>query len=206
MVKAELEPKGLRSQERIATTVLGGLGLAVSSIAIVALSHAGHASHPAAKQRATTAAPASAHQPVPDPALSPPATLSSPSAPSSAASAPPSSTAPAPGPPRPSTVAPAPAAAKPAPRQPIVVLNDTQVHGLAKAAQQRLQRGGWSVSAIGNVHNITATSAYYDPANRNARAAAQALAAQFPSIKRVAPRFPGLPAGPIVLVLAGALS
>ena len=85
------------------------------------------------------------------------------------------------------------------------MLNDTQVHGLARTAQRQFQRGGWTVTAIGNVHNIVSTCAYYDPANPNAHAAAQALAAQFHAIKRVEPRFAGLPAGPIVVVLTGAL-
>ena len=70
-----------------------------------------------------------------------------------------------------------------------------------------MQRGGWTVTAVGNLRNgIASTCAYYDPANPHALAAAQALAAQCPAIQRVKERFAELPRGPIVVVLTGALN
>jgi hypothetical protein len=45
------------------------------------------------------------------------------------------------------------------------------------------------------------TCAYYDDSDPGAKAAAQALQAQYPTIKRVEPKFPQLPSGPVVVVL-----
>jgi hypothetical protein len=85
---------------------------------------------------------------------------------------------------------------------PLVVLNNTTVTGLAATARGRFEAGGWTVTSIGNLRgNILSTCAYYDPSQPSARAAALALQAQFPSIRRVAPKFAELPAGPIVVVL-----
>jgi hypothetical protein len=58
------------------------------------------------------------------------------------------------------------------------------------------------VTSIGNLRNdIISTCAYYDPAASGARTAAAMLMRQFPAIKRTAPKFDGLPAGPVVVVL-----
>ena len=85
---------------------------------------------------------------------------------------------------------------------PLVVLNNTLVVGLAERAKVRFQAGGWTVTSTGNlVNDIVSTCAYFDPADPGAEAAARALQAQFPTIKRVAPKFAQLPAGPIVVVL-----
>ena len=87
-------------------------------------------------------------------------------------------------------------------RLPLVVLNNTTIQGLAEQARATFQAGGWTVTATGNLTNdILSTCAYYDPAVSGAQAAATALQAQFPAIKRVQPKFPELPAGPIVVVL-----
>ena len=90
-------------------------------------------------------------------------------------------------------------------RRPLVVLNDTGTANLAHDAARRFRRGGWAVTrTVEGYHNdIRSTVAYYDPAATGARAAARALRAQFPTIKRVVPRFAGLPAGPVVVVLTG---
>jgi LytR cell envelope-related transcriptional attenuator len=205
MVKVELEPKGPRSPERVGNALLAGIGVAVGLIVIVALarmqaghsgpqSHSGRAAVTGARQSPTVMAPA-------QPAVTQPAS-------SQAAPAAGSPSAGTPLSPAPSVVRPAaPATVRPAPKQPLIVLNNTTISGLARAAQQRLQRGGWTVTAVGNIRNgIVSTCAYYDPANPNARAAAQTLMAQFPAIKRVKERFAQLPRGPIVLVLTGALS
>ena len=87
---------------------------------------------------------------------------------------------------------------------PLVVLNDTEITGLAAGAAQRFENGGWTAT-YGNlppdVSDILSTCAYFDPSVANAKAVARALQAQYPTIKRVKPKFEGLPAGPIVVVL-----
>ena len=91
---------------------------------------------------------------------------------------------------------------------PLVVLNNTTVEGLAAQAAERFQAGGWTVTRFGNYQNdIASTCAYYDPSTPGAQAAAEALQQQYPTIKRVEPKFapvPGaepLPPGPVVVVL-----
>jgi hypothetical protein len=85
---------------------------------------------------------------------------------------------------------------------PLVVLNNTNRTGLADTAAQTFRTGGWTVTSTGNlVNDIISTCAYYDPNVPNASAAASALMAQFPAIKRTAAKFSGLPAGPVVVVL-----
>jgi hypothetical protein len=85
---------------------------------------------------------------------------------------------------------------------PLVVLNSTSTAGLAQVAAARFQAGGWTVTSTGNLSNsIISTCAYYDPNVAGAAASATALRAQFPAIMRVVPKFSGLPAGPIVVVL-----
>ena len=85
---------------------------------------------------------------------------------------------------------------------PLVVLNNTTISGLAKRAAARFEAGGWTVTSSGNLtNNILSTCAYYDPDVTGAEAAAKALQAQYPTIKRVEPKFVGLPSGPVVVVL-----
>ncbi len=82
------------------------------------------------------------------------------------------------------------------------MLNDTTVSGLAKSAAQRFENGGWTVTSSGNLTNdILSTCAYYDPDVSGAKAAARALRTQYPTIKRIEPKFPELPDGPVVVVL-----
>lgn len=85
---------------------------------------------------------------------------------------------------------------------PLIVLNNTTITGLAKRAAHRFEAGGWTVTRYDNYQNdILSTCAYYDPSDPQAEAAAQALQEQYPTIKRVKPRFPELPEGPVVVVL-----
>jgi hypothetical protein len=85
---------------------------------------------------------------------------------------------------------------------PLIVLNNTTIHGLATQAAIRFEAGGWTVTSSGNLTNtIISTCAYYDPADAHAKRAAEALQVQYPTIKRVQPRFAELPSGPIVVVL-----
>ena len=90
----------------------------------------------------------------------------------------------------------------PAKDVPLVVLNNTTIQGLASEAAQRFEDGGWTVTESGNLSNtIISTCAYYDESEPGAKAAAEALQEQYPTIKRVEPKFPELPAGPVVVVL-----
>jgi hypothetical protein len=85
---------------------------------------------------------------------------------------------------------------------PLIVLNNTTIQGLAAQAAGTFRAGGWTVTRYDNYTNdIVSTCAYYDPATPGAQAAATALRAQFPAIKRVQPKFAELPAGPVVVVL-----
>jgi hypothetical protein len=85
---------------------------------------------------------------------------------------------------------------------PLVVMNNTATTGLAAGARQRFEAAGWTVTSIGTMSNdIISTCAYYDPAQRGAKSAARALQRDFPTIKRVLPRFAELPEGPVVVVL-----
>lgn len=85
---------------------------------------------------------------------------------------------------------------------PLIVLNNTTIQGLAAQAAATFRAGGWPVTRYDNYTNdIVSTCAYYDPATPGAEAAATALRAQFPAIKRVQPKFAELPGGPVVVVL-----
>ena len=85
---------------------------------------------------------------------------------------------------------------------PLIVLNNTTINGLAAQAASRFEAGGWTVTDASNYQNeILSTCAYYDASDPAAKAAAEALQAQYPAIKRVKPKFPELPAGPVVVVL-----
>jgi hypothetical protein len=85
---------------------------------------------------------------------------------------------------------------------PLIVLNNTTITGLAQRAAQRFENGGWTVTRYDNYQNdILSTCAYFDPAIAGAKAAAEALQQQYPTIKRVEPRFGELPDGPVVVVL-----
>lgn len=89
---------------------------------------------------------------------------------------------------------------------PLIVLNDTTTSGLANKAAKRFENGGWTVNSHGNlpsnITNIISTCAYYDPNVTGTKNAAKALQQQYPTIKRVQPKFAELPSGPLVVVLA----
>ncbi|MDP9093560.1 MAG: LytR C-terminal domain-containing protein [Actinomycetota bacterium] len=148
------------------------LGVGVLVIAVIALRHPGN--------RAATAGALTNHS-----------TTAAPSSHSTTSAAARRTTAPR-----------ASAAPTSAAKLPLVVLNNTSTSGLAQTAAARFQAGGWTVTGTGNLSgSIVSTCAYYDPNVSGANAAASALETQFPTIKRVAPKFSGLPAGPIVVVL-----
>lgn len=87
---------------------------------------------------------------------------------------------------------------------PLVVLNNTTTPHLAEQAAQRFESGGWTVTRYANYQNdILSTCAYYNPQIPQAKAAAQALQAEFPTIKRIEPQFAELSsyASPVVVIL-----
>lgn len=92
---------------------------------------------------------------------------------------------------------------------PLIVVNDTPTANLARDAASRFQGGGWNVTTYDENYSnvISSTAAYYDPSVAGAKTAAEALQHQYPTIKRVVPRFAPagggdpLPAGPVVVVL-----
>lgn len=100
---------------------------------------------------------------------------------------------------KPSTLAATPSSARAVARLPVTVLNNSRYAGLAAKAAAQLRAGGWPVAAVGNfTGRIAEPTVYYAPGEE---AAAKALAAQFPRIARVHPRFPGLPGTGLTLVV-----
>lgn len=83
------------------------------------------------------------------------------------------------------------------------MLNDTTTPNLARDAARRFEGAGWNVTTYDENYSndIISTVVYYDPSTAGSLQAARALQAEFPTIKRVAPRFPELPSGPLVVVL-----
>jgi hypothetical protein len=122
----------------------------------------------------------------------------SPSASSSAGTASPSPSA---SPHRTAPVAEPSATATPAAvtKLPVTVLNNSRRTGLAHEAAAQLSRGGWPIRQIGNfTGRIAVSTAYYAPGQQRA---AYALAHQFQAIRRVLPRFSGLPGSGLTLVV-----
>jgi len=98
----------------------------------------------------------------------------------------------------PTATTPAPASAGPL-RAPLTVLNNSTESGLAADAAARFRAGGWTVATVGNfTGRIPETTVYYDPGQEPV---ARALAAQFPAIARVLPRFAGLPGAGLTVVV-----
>ncbi len=115
---------------------------------------------------------------------------------------------PTPTPPRPPAVAapqtatppvlPAPTVAPPA-RVPVTVLNNSRIPKLAARGAARVVAAGWPVAAVGNFRGrIPVTTVYFDP---GLQATARELAADVHGVVRVRPRFEGLPARGVVVVL-----
>ncbi len=93
---------------------------------------------------------------------------------------------------------PTPTVAPPA-RLPVTVLNNSRIPRLAALGAERFSAGGWPVAAVGNFRGrIPVTTVYYDP---GLETAAREFAGAFSGIVRVRPRFEGLPARGVVVVL-----
>jgi LytR cell envelope-related transcriptional attenuator len=140
---------------------------------------------------ATPSGPSSS--PAAAPSSSPPLTYPVTSAPATPTSA----TAPAG---TPSTASPAPGTSTGAAKPLVDILNGTHVSGMAARADTSLSHGGWVVALTGNYpHSISATTVFYPDGQL---AAAQALAAQFTAIGKMAPAPDGVSTTHLTLVLA----
>lgn len=112
--------------------------------------------------------------------------------------------------PAPTSSVPVPPATTPAPtttpagaaRAPLTVLNNSTVAGLGDRAAADAQRRGWQVAQVGNfAGRLPVSTVYYTPGDAAGERAARALAAEFPQIGRVFPRYAGLPPTPAGIVL-----
>jgi hypothetical protein len=160
--------------DRAVGVVLTIVGLGVAAVALIALQR------PGGRQASSETGPVTASAPA-----------------SAARSARPSSARPRTTPAH--VTPPAPALASPLP---LIVLNNTASAGAQNVAEKEFEKGGWSVSYVSTLDNqILSTCVYYDPGIPNTLAAARRLQQQFPTIKRVVPRFAELPRGPLVVVL-----
>ncbi|SDI96582.1 LytR cell envelope-related transcriptional attenuator [Frankineae bacterium MT45] len=181
-----------RRFDRIAGSLLALIGVAAAAVAIVALHHPNGRSVAVAKESIVTD---SAGNEVATDTVS--ATTTSRAAPTSAAQ---SSSSPAT-----SDSASASSGTTTLTNSksiPLIVLNNTTQTDLAQTARSQFVAGGWTVSSVGNLtNNIASTVVYYDPSDPANEAAAKALQAQFPVIKRVKEKFDGLPSGPLIVVL-----
>ncbi|MFL6240175.1 MAG: LytR C-terminal domain-containing protein [Actinomycetes bacterium] len=144
----------------------------------------------------------------PGPAIASP-TFSLPSSPSTSPS-PTTPVATTPARPAPTAV---PTQARPSPPPtrvvaPLFVANNTREKGKAHRAAAKFQAGGWPISGTGNYRSrtIAETTVYYPPGDANAKAAAESLHRQYSSVRRVAPRFAGLPGNGLVVVLTADFS
>jgi hypothetical protein len=82
---------------------------------------------------------------------------------------------------------------------PVTVLNNSRRSGLGHQVAAEVQAKGWPIARVGNYRGrIAATTVYYASGQL---AQAQALARQFPQIRRVEPRFAGLPGHGLTLVV-----
>jgi hypothetical protein len=98
----------------------------------------------------------------------------------------------------PSSASPAPSTSASAVKPPVDILNSTHVGGMAARADTTLTRGGWIVGLTGNYTHLISTTVFYPDGQL---AAAQALAAQFTAIDKVAPAPDGVSTTDLTLVL-----
>ena len=97
---------------------------------------------------------------------------------------------------KPTTAAPPPVDVK----APLLVLNNSRIHGLAVTGSNTFTKGGWTVTGTGNFSGrLPQTTVFYSP---GFQAAAETLARQFPTVTAVEARIPGLPGNaPLTVVL-----
>jgi cytoskeletal protein RodZ len=96
---------------------------------------------------------------------------------------------------KPTTAPPPPVAVK----APLLVLNNSRIHGLAEVGEATFSKGGWTVVGTGNYSGrLPETTVFYSP---GFNAAAQTLARQFPTITAIQPRPAGVPGSALTVVL-----
>ncbi|MDX6229984.1 MAG: hypothetical protein QOI76_3374 [Frankiales bacterium] len=96
---------------------------------------------------------------------------------------------------KPTTAPPPPVAVK----APLLVLNNSRIHGLAEVGKATFSKGGWTVVGTGNyTGRLPETTVFYSP---GFNAAAQTLARQFPTITAIQPRPAGVPGSALTVVL-----
>jgi hypothetical protein len=89
-----------------------------------------------------------------------------------------------------------------APRAPLTVLNNSRVSGLGEQVADQARRKEWRVAQVGNfAGRIPVSTIYFTPGDAAGERAAQQFAAEFPAVRRVFPRYVGLPATPAGIVL-----
>jgi hypothetical protein len=82
---------------------------------------------------------------------------------------------------------------------PVTVLNNSRIFHLAARVTADLRAHGWPVRKTGNfTGRVTSTTIYYAPGQR---ASARRLAREFSQIRRIEPRFAGLPGHGLTLVV-----
>jgi cytoskeletal protein RodZ len=96
---------------------------------------------------------------------------------------------------KPTTAPPPPVAVK----APLLVLNNSRIHGLAEVGKATFSKGGWTVVGTGNyTGRLPETTVFYSP---GFNAAAETLARQFPTITAIQPRPAGVPGSALTVVL-----
>lgn len=147
------------------------------------------------------APPGAAPAPAPTTTASPASPATSPPTPTAGLTSAPTTVPPTTAP---TTVAPPPPPSSPpaVARAPLTVLNNSTIAGLADRAAAAVERRGWDVAQVGNFGGrLPMTTAYYTPGNAAEERAARQLAAEFPQVGQVLPRYAGLPPTPAGVVL-----
>jgi cytoskeletal protein RodZ len=93
-----------------------------------------------------------------------------------------------------------PATAQPAvAKVPVTVLNNSRRNGLGREVAAEVHAKGWPIAQVGNYRGrLAVTTVFYAPGQLPQ---ARELAREFPQIKRIEPRFAGLPGHGLTLVV-----
>lgn len=130
-------------------------------------------------------------RPSPTPAAASHSPSATPSTSASASASPPASAPPTSEP---------PATAQPTvAKAPVTVLNNSRRSGLASDVAAQVHAKGWPIAKVGNYRGRIATTTVYYAAGQLPQA--RELAREFPQIRRVEPRFDGLPGQGLTLVV-----
>lgn len=190
---------GTPRSSRLVGALLAVAGVALLVIGLITL----RGRSPEDGNRPPGAAPGSSTSAAPSaPSTRPPGASSTAPATTGPATTAPTTTA------TPTTTAPAPSgrpsgpAGSTAPRVPVTVLNNSKVTGLGERVADQARGKGWPVSLVGNfAGRIPVTTIYFTPGDAAGQRAAQQFAAEFPAVRRVFPRYEGLPPTPAGIVL-----